>query len=294
MWLIQSHARPSAAVCTTPNPRARARCAYASCASREVPAIITSVLGAEPARSTRSSTRAHAWRRCDETRGSPYPATTLTAGVGARSLPCPPDPLHARTHRAAHTRRTHETPTGCRSGYRDVGVRLSSPARCPRARPRGRIGPLERSEPNLYKTGSPHAFTYTLAADGGLPGQPEAWIRSSGATDATGIPSAQSSHRLLASGDQRRTWSQPGEVPDQPGYPARRHLPARQPVLALARGRDRHLPRPVPSADRILLPAHPPPTLEDLRRAPSSGCASQSSRSREGRADFEEGDRGQY
>ncbi len=41
---------------------------------------------------------------------------------------------------------------------------------------------------NLYRTGSPHAFTYTLAADGGLPGQPEAWIRSSGATDATGHP----------------------------------------------------------------------------------------------------------
>jgi ABC-type transport system involved in multi-copper enzyme maturation permease subunit len=41
---------------------------------------------------------------------------------------------------------------------------------------------------NLYKTGSPHTFTYTLAADGGLPGQPEAWIRSSGATDATGHP----------------------------------------------------------------------------------------------------------
>ena len=41
---------------------------------------------------------------------------------------------------------------------------------------------------NLYKGGSPHKFTYTLAADGGLPGQPEAWIRSSGATDSTGHP----------------------------------------------------------------------------------------------------------
>jgi ABC-type transport system involved in multi-copper enzyme maturation permease subunit len=41
---------------------------------------------------------------------------------------------------------------------------------------------------NLYTTDSPHTFTYTLAADGGLPGQPEAWIQSSGATNATGHP----------------------------------------------------------------------------------------------------------
>jgi hypothetical protein len=88
---------------------------------------------------------------------------------------------------------------------------------------------------NLYTTGSPHAFTYTLAADGGLPGQPEAWIRSSGATRGD-----RASHQhsppigLLASGEQRRTWARPREVPDQPGHLARRHLPARQPVLALA------------------------------------------------------------
>jgi hypothetical protein len=41
---------------------------------------------------------------------------------------------------------------------------------------------------NLYKTGSPHTFTFTLAAYDGLPGQPEAWIRSSGAADAVGHP----------------------------------------------------------------------------------------------------------
>jgi hypothetical protein len=39
---------------------------------------------------------------------------------------------------------------------------------------------------NIYTTNSPHIFTYTLAANDGLPGQPEAWIRSSGATDAAG------------------------------------------------------------------------------------------------------------
>ena len=132
---------------------------------------------------------------------------------------------------------------------------------------------------NLYKSGSPHKFTYTLAADGGLPGQPEAWIRSSG-----GIARRQArwSHRpvqrrhrldrasrqhspaigLLASGEQRRTWAWPGEVPGEPGHPARRHLPARQPVLALARGRDRRLPRPIPGPDRILLPAHQTPALK--------------------------------
>jgi len=41
---------------------------------------------------------------------------------------------------------------------------------------------------NLYTASSPHAFTYTVAADDGLPGQPEAWIRSSGAADAAGHP----------------------------------------------------------------------------------------------------------
>jgi ABC-type transport system involved in multi-copper enzyme maturation permease subunit len=41
---------------------------------------------------------------------------------------------------------------------------------------------------NLYTTDSPHTFTYTLTAEDGLPGQPEAWIRSSAATNATGHP----------------------------------------------------------------------------------------------------------
>ena len=41
---------------------------------------------------------------------------------------------------------------------------------------------------NLYSAGSPHAFTSSLAADDGLAGQPEAWIRSSGAADAAGHP----------------------------------------------------------------------------------------------------------
>ena len=40
---------------------------------------------------------------------------------------------------------------------------------------------------NLYTTDSPHTFTFTLATDG-LTGQPGAWIRSSGAADATGHP----------------------------------------------------------------------------------------------------------
>jgi ABC-type transport system involved in multi-copper enzyme maturation permease subunit len=40
---------------------------------------------------------------------------------------------------------------------------------------------------NLY-TASHHTFTYSLAADDGLPGQPGAWIRSSGAADAAGHP----------------------------------------------------------------------------------------------------------
>jgi hypothetical protein len=41
---------------------------------------------------------------------------------------------------------------------------------------------------NLYRTGSPHTFTFTLATDGFLAGQPGAWIRSSGAADAAGHP----------------------------------------------------------------------------------------------------------
>jgi len=40
---------------------------------------------------------------------------------------------------------------------------------------------------SLRRTDSPHIITYTLAA-GGLPGQPEAWIQSSGATDTKGHP----------------------------------------------------------------------------------------------------------
>jgi ABC-type transport system involved in multi-copper enzyme maturation permease subunit len=41
---------------------------------------------------------------------------------------------------------------------------------------------------NLYTAGSPHTFTYSLATYDGLAGQPEAWIRSSGAADAGGHP----------------------------------------------------------------------------------------------------------
>src|SRR6202044_2829674 len=41
---------------------------------------------------------------------------------------------------------------------------------------------------NLYKTDSPHTFTFALATDDGLPGQPQAWIRSSGAARAAGHP----------------------------------------------------------------------------------------------------------
>jgi ABC-type transport system involved in multi-copper enzyme maturation permease subunit len=41
---------------------------------------------------------------------------------------------------------------------------------------------------NLYTTDSPHTFTFTLATDGFLAGQPGAWIRSSGAADAAGHP----------------------------------------------------------------------------------------------------------
>jgi hypothetical protein len=41
---------------------------------------------------------------------------------------------------------------------------------------------------NLYRTNSPRTFTYSLAADDGLPSQPEAWIRSSGAANAAGHP----------------------------------------------------------------------------------------------------------
>ena len=65
---------------------------------------------------------------------------------------------------------------------------------------------------------------------------------------------------LLASGEQPELRAR-REVPDQPGHPGRRHLPARQPVLALAGRRDRHLPRPVPRPDRTPLPTHQPPAL---------------------------------
>jgi ABC-type transport system involved in multi-copper enzyme maturation permease subunit len=41
---------------------------------------------------------------------------------------------------------------------------------------------------NLYKASSPRTFTFTLATYDGLPGQPEAWIRSSDAADAAGKP----------------------------------------------------------------------------------------------------------
>jgi hypothetical protein len=50
------------------------------------------------------------------------------------------------------------------------------------------MGITDATTVNLYTAGSPHTFTYTLAADGGLPGRPEAWVRSSGATDAKGHP----------------------------------------------------------------------------------------------------------
>ena len=100
---------------------------------------------------------------------------------------------------------------------------------------------------NLYTTDTPHTFTFSLATDDGLPGQPEAWIRSSGAADAAGHPVSTSRPiGLLASGEQQRARTRPRELPDQPGHPGRRHLPARQPVLALAVDRNRHLPRPVP------------------------------------------------
>jgi hypothetical protein len=41
---------------------------------------------------------------------------------------------------------------------------------------------------NLYTADSPHTFTFTLATEDGLAGQPGAWIRSSGAADAAGHP----------------------------------------------------------------------------------------------------------
>jgi len=40
---------------------------------------------------------------------------------------------------------------------------------------------------NLFRTDSPHTFAFTLATES-LPGQPGAWIRSSGAADAAGHP----------------------------------------------------------------------------------------------------------
>ncbi len=52
------------------------------------------------------------------------------------------------------------------------------------------------------------------------------------------------------------------ELPDQPGHTDRRHLPARQPVLALAVDGNRHLPRPFPRPGRVLLPAAQPPLLK--------------------------------
>ena len=39
---------------------------------------------------------------------------------------------------------------------------------------------------SVLQIDSPPRFTYTLAANGGVPGQPQAWIQSSGATDAAG------------------------------------------------------------------------------------------------------------
>ena len=67
---------------------------------------------------------------------------------------------------------------------------------------------ITANTPNgIYKTDSPHVFGYMLAASS-LPGQPEAWVQSSGATDTKGhpvstiLPSACSAPGISANGEE--------------------------------------------------------------------------------------------
>jgi len=64
----------------------------------------------------------------------------------------------------------------------------------------------------------------------------------------------------LQAGSAKFRILRPG-LPGQPRHPDRRHLPAREPLLGPRMDRDRDLPRPDPSLDRVLLPAAQPPPL---------------------------------
>ena len=108
-----------------------------------------------------------------------------------------------------------------------------------------------------------------------IPGQPGAWLLSSGPVNAAGqatstTPAActsvgghqpergheQGNAIPRGHGPRRLPW-----LPGQPRHPGGHHLPARQPLLALPGHRDRDLPRSRPGSGRILLPAAQPPVL---------------------------------
>ena len=102
-----------------------------------------------------------------------------------------------------------------------------------------------------------------------VPGQPGAWILSSGAVNAAGqpvstIPAACEPALPHSAGHERDC---PAQCRDNclasHGIRERRHLPARQPLLALPVDRDRDLPRPRPGPGRVLLLAAQPPPAPD-------------------------------
>ena len=124
-----------------------------------------------------------------------------------------------------------------------------------------------------------------------IPGQPGAWLLSSGPVNAAGQPVSTTPAACTSvegtspspgtnqgrqptggdDGPRRLPW-----LPGQPRHPGGHHLPARQPLLALPGDRDRDLPRPGPGPGRVLLPAAQPPFLKrpaNEKRPRSAGSA---------------------
>ena len=131
------------------------------------------------------------------------------------------------------------------------------------ARPHGHPGHLAGGRHRRQQTGA-GGDIFTLFAIT-IPGQPGAWLLSSGPVNAAGqatstTPAACTSVGAPArarartrapahggdDGPRRLPW-----LPGQPRHPGGHHLPARQPLLALPGDRDRDLPRPGPGPGRV-------------------------------------------
>ena len=116
-----------------------------------------------------------------------------------------------------------------------------------------------------------------------IPGQPGAWLLSSGPVNAAGQPISTTPAACTSVGStgpsaganqgDQPTGGDDGPrrlpcLPGQPRHPGGHHLPARQPLLALPGHRDRDLPRPGPGPGRVLLPAAQPPFLNKPAQRP--------------------------